>query len=91
MRTNDAAAATTKKLRKQAILAEYFRTLSDEDLRLAVRFVAGWTSGIDRVRVLNVGWVQVSRVILDLLQLDPLVYHDLVAKSGEIGQALSRL
>ena len=38
---NDAAAATTKKLQKQAILAEYFRTLDDEDLRLAIRFAAG--------------------------------------------------
>ena len=35
---NDAAAATTKKLQKQAILAEYFRTLDDEDLRLSVRY-----------------------------------------------------
>ena len=33
---NDAAAATTKKLQKQAILANYFRTLDDDDLRRAV-------------------------------------------------------
>jgi len=36
---NDAAAATTKKLQKYAILAEYFRSLSDEDLRSRVRTV----------------------------------------------------
>ena len=39
---NDAAASTTKKLRKQAIVAEYLRSLEqDEDLRLAVRFAEG--------------------------------------------------
>jgi DNA ligase-1 len=88
---NDSAAATTKKLQKQAILAEYFRTLTDEDLRLAVRFVVGWPSGLRGVRVLNVGWALVSAVSVELLGLDPRTYHDLVVKSGEIGEALSRV
>ena len=88
---NDAAASTTKKLQKQAILAEYFRKLDEEDLRLAVRFTAGWTTGAGGVRVLNVGWSLVSQVVLDLLRLDPHTYHDLVVRSGEIGEALARV
>ena len=40
-RANDSAAGTTKKLAKQAALAGYFKSLADEDLRLAVRFAAG--------------------------------------------------
>jgi DNA ligase-1 len=87
---NDAAASTTKKLQKQAVLAEYFRKLDEDDLRLAVRFTAGWTTGLDGVRVLNVGWSLVSQVVLDLLKLDPRTYHDLVVTSGEIGEALAR-
>ena len=34
---NDGAAGTGSKLKKQAILGEYFRGLSEDDLRLAVR------------------------------------------------------
>ena len=37
----DAVAAVAGKLEKQRILAEYFRELEDDDLRLAVRFAAG--------------------------------------------------
>jgi DNA ligase-1 len=90
-RVNDAAAATTKKLQKYAILAGYFRTLADDDLRLAVRFAAGrHFAGTDE-RVIGVGGAIVSDVILALLKLDPDHFHDVVVKSGEIGDALSRL
>jgi len=89
-KVNDAAAATTKKLQKQAILSEYFRRLEDDDLRLAVRFTAGWTAGLSSVRVLSVGWSLVSTAVLDLLKLDLRTYHDLVVSSGEIGEALAR-
>jgi DNA ligase-1 len=90
-RTNDAAAATTKKLQKYAILAEYFRTLEDSDLRHAVRFAAGRTFAATDERVLSVGGAIVSDVVLDLLRLDPRVYHDAVVSSGEIGEALAKL
>src|SRR4051812_6784980 len=88
---NDAAAATTKKLLKQAILAEYFRTLEDDDLRLAVRFAAGRAFAGTDERVLNVGWSIVSEVVLGMLRLDPRAYYDVVVKSGEIGEALAKL
>src|SRR4051812_17181475 len=62
---NDAAAATTKKLQKHAILAEYFRGLDDdEDLRRAVRFAAGRPFAATDERVLNVGGALVSEVLL---------------------------
>src|SRR6188768_1323607 len=91
-RVNDAAAATTKKLHKQAILGEYFRSIADdEDLRRAVRFAAGRTFAATDERVLAVGGAIVSDVVLDLLRVDPREYHDVVVSSGEIGEALSRL
>ena len=90
-RANDGAAATPKKLQKQSILAEYFRSLSETDLRLAVRYASGRTFAATDERVLNVGWRIVSTVILDLLRLDPHAYHDLVVRSGEIGEALSQV
>jgi DNA ligase-1 len=90
-RMNDAAAATTKKLQKYAILAEYFRSLEDDDLRLAVRFVAGRTFAGTDERVIAVGGAIVSDVVLDLLKVDPQVYSQAVVSSGEIGEALAKL
>ena len=88
---NDAAAATTKKLQKYAILAEYFRRLEDDDLRLAVRFAAGRTFAATDERVTAVGGAIVSDVILRLLRVDGQEYYDTVVASGEIGEALSKL
>ena len=86
---NDGAAATSSKLQKQSILAEYFRKLDESDLRLAARYAAGRTFAATDERVLNVGWSIVSDVVLSILRLDPRAYHDLVVHSGEIGEALS--
>lgn len=88
---NDAAAATTKKLEKQAILSAYFRELEEADLRLAVRYAAGRPFASTDERTLNVGWASVSDALIELLQVDPVAFHDLVVKSGEIGEALSQL
>jgi DNA ligase-1 len=87
---NDAAASTTKKLQKQTILADYFRTLDETDLRLAVRFAAGRHFAATDERVLNAGWSKVSDVVLSLLKLDPREFHSLIIRNGEIGEALAR-
>jgi DNA ligase-1 len=86
---NDGAAATPKKLQKQSILADYLRLLSETDLSLAVRYAAGRPFAASDERVLNVGWSIVSDVILDMLKLEPHAYHELVVRSGEIGEALA--
>jgi DNA ligase-1 len=89
---NDAAAATTKKLQKQAALAEYFRGLDERDLRLAVRFAGGRAFAATDERVLNVGGSLVSDVVLSaVLKIDPASYWEQVTRSGEIGNALSEL
>ena len=90
-RINDAAAATTRKLQKYAVLAEYFRRLEDDDLRRALRYAGGRTFAGTDERTLAVGGAIVSDVILRLLRVDPRHYHDTVVASGEIGEALSRL
>jgi DNA ligase-1 len=90
-RVNDAAGATTKKLQKYAILAEYFRTLGDDDLRLAVSYAGGWAFATTDERVLAVGGAIVSDVTLRLLRVDRRHYHDTVVSSGEIGEALAKL
>jgi len=85
---NDAAAATTKKLQKQAVLSEYFRTLDEQDLRLAVRYAAGRAFASTDERVLNVGGAIVGEVVRSLLKLDPAALHELYIRHGELGNAL---
>jgi DNA ligase-1 len=89
---NDAAATTTRKLEKHAILADYFRSIeSDDDLRLAVRFAAGMPFAATDERVLNVGGALVSEVVLEILGIDPRNYSDLVRRSGEIGEGIAKV
>jgi len=85
---SDAAAATTRKLQKQAILADYFRGLLETDLRLAVRFAAGRAFATTDERVLNVGGALMSDAVLAILDLSPQELHKRSVASGEIGEAL---
>jgi DNA ligase-1 len=87
---NDAAAATSKKLQKQAILADYFLELGDDaDLRLAVRYAAGSVFPSTDERVLNVGGALMSDAVLSLVDLTPHELHALSIRSGEIGEAMA--
>src|SRR5215208_424910 len=88
---NDAAAATTKKLQKQRILAEYFRPLDDQDLVLAVRFSSGRSFGATDERVLGVSGAIVSDAVLRLIKIDPREFHALAVRHGEIGDALATI
>jgi DNA ligase-1 len=86
---NDAAAATTKKLQKQAALSAYFAGLDERDLRLAVRYAGGRAFAATDGRVLNVGGAIVGEVVLALLKLDRSALHDVYLRHGELGNALT--
>jgi DNA ligase 1 len=53
--TAEAVAATTKKLKKAALLGEYFQQLDDEDLPRAARYLAGQQFALNDARTTNVG------------------------------------
>lgn len=84
----DAVAAVSGKLEKQRILADYFRGLEDDDLRLAVRYSAGRPFPATDERVLAVGGSIVWNLLLELLPIDPATLRQLTISSGEVGQAL---
>jgi DNA ligase-1 len=88
-RVNDAAAATSKKLEKQRILAEYLRGLDAVDLPRAVRFAGGRSFAANDERVLGASGAIVSDVVVGLLRIDPAEFHRLSIRSGEMGEALS--
>jgi DNA ligase-1 len=90
-RINDAAAATTKKLQKQKILADYLQSLDETDLRLAVRFAGGRAFATTDQRVLGVSGAIVGETILRIYGIDVREFHSLVIRFGEVGEALSHI
>src|SRR5262245_50728117 len=88
---NDRASATTKKLAKQQLLAEYFRALDDQDLPIAVRFCAGRAFAATDERVLGVSGAIISDVVLRITKMEPRAFYDLAVKHGEMGEALSTI
>ncbi|HEX5692080.1 MAG TPA: hypothetical protein VFX76_18825, partial [Roseiflexaceae bacterium] len=67
----DRLAATTKKLEKAALLKDYLAGLSDTDLVLVARFLAGRPFALADERVLQVGWAIVRDVVCELSGLAP--------------------
>src|SRR5256885_8734353 len=54
---------STSKLKKIGFLAEYLRTLSEEDLRAAAVFFTGRPFPLTDARTLNVGWSAIMNEI----------------------------
>ncbi|MFN2484120.1 MAG: ATP-dependent DNA ligase [Candidatus Limnocylindria bacterium] len=86
----DAAAATTSKLRKRAVLADYLRALRDEDLRIACTFLAGrpLPGADDR---LGLGWVQVSAALTGLAGVDVERFGDSYLRHSDLGDVAGEL
>jgi DNA ligase 1 len=87
----EAVAATTKKLTKSAILAEYLPTLSDDDLALACRFFAGAPFAAHDERVLQVGGAVIRDAVLAITGTDVATWHRLTVEWGESGLAAAQV
>ena len=89
---NDAAAATTKKLEKQAILAAHLRALeSDEDLRRAAHFAGGHAFAQTDERTTGVSGATFGEVVRARFGLSPDDWRDRSVRHGEAGEALAAL
>ncbi len=86
---NDAAAATSKKLEKQRILADYFSALAEADLPTAVRFASGRIFAANDQRALGASGAAVSEAVVPLLRMEAVDFRALAVRSGEIGEALA--
>src|SRR5829696_9421120 len=80
-------AATTKKLEKAALLKGYLAALSDADLALVARFLAGRPFALADERVLNVGWAVVRDAICVISGSTPDAFGALATRMGEAGAA----
>jgi len=89
--TADAVSATTKRLQKLAILAEYLAPLADGDLAVACRFLSGNPFSFSDERTLSLGFSAVSSVLLELSGILVEEYNPLVVSLGDAGDVAARI
>jgi DNA ligase-1 len=87
----DTVAATSGKLEKQRRLAGYFKGLSDDDLRRAVRYAAGRAFAATDERVLGASGAAITDAVLDAWSIDYPAYRAAAIARGEIGEAVAEL
>jgi DNA ligase-1 len=90
-RTADAVTATSKRLEKLAILAEYLAPMGDADLSIACRFLSGQPFPPSDERTLNVGFSMASTVLIELSSVAPDEYGQLVVRLGDMGDVAERI
>ncbi len=90
-RVADAVGATSKRVEKLAVLAEYLGSLDDDDLAVACRFLSGQPFSSSDERTLNVGFSMASTVLVELSGTDPHQYNELVVRLGDMGDVAERI
>ncbi len=84
----DQIAASTGKLKKVDLLAEYFRSLSEKALALASVFLSGRPFGRkEEIRALNVGWAITRRALLEATNRSEAEYRQVARGQGDSGRA----
>lgn len=83
----EAAAGESSRLKKQQVLAQWFRELGDEDLMVAVRLVAGHLVEPGSVGGgLQVGWALVRRVLVELAGCSEAEYRAVSRTQNDAGR-----
>jgi DNA ligase-1 len=89
--TAEAIAGTTSKLKKIGFLADYFRTLNEDDLRAAAVFFTGKPFALTDARTLNVGWSALVSAVQDLSGASDEDIHQIYLDRGDLGEMAERL
>ncbi len=87
----DRLAATTKKLEKRALIAEYLRSLSLEDAARAALYLAGTPFPETDRRTLNAGGSLLSRALAEVSEADRAAMHAAYRRHGDLGAAAEDL
>ena len=83
--TAEQVGATTKRLEKAAILGAYFTALSDDDLRHAARYFAGYTFPLRDQRTTNVGGAALLAAIIAVSGADETTVRQRLVALGDAG------
>jgi len=87
----DALAATTKKLEKRALIAEYLRALDVQDAARAALYLSGTPFSETDGRVLNVGGALLSKALATISEADQQAMHAAYRRHGDLGAAAEDL
>src|SRR5262245_5448553 len=89
--TADAIAGTTSKLKKIGYLADYFRTLDEDDLRAVAVFFTGRPFALTDARTLNVGWSALMNSVQQISGASDEDIHQAYLARGDLGEMAERL
>lgn len=84
----EAVGATTKKLEKAAILADYFPTLADDDLVRAARYYGARPFALHDQRKLNVGSAQLRDALIAVYPTELEAVRALPDRFGDMGDVV---
>jgi DNA ligase 1 len=84
-KAGSAIGSTSATLEKARILAAYFRTLDDDDLRRAAVFMSGRAFSPSKRRTLGLGWAAVSKAVSSLSGRDEDELGRIFSKHSDIG------
>src|SRR5258708_12310967 len=84
-KAGSAVGATSATLEKARILAAYFRTLDDDDLRRAAVFMSGRAFSPSKRRTLGLGWAAVSKTVSSISGRDEEELGRLFRKHSDLG------
>ncbi|HSS95328.1 MAG TPA: ATP-dependent DNA ligase [Candidatus Dormibacteraeota bacterium] len=84
-RTGAAVGGTSATLEKTRLLAAYFASLTDDDLRRAATFMSGRAFGPSQRRTLGLGWAAVSKVVSAISARDDDELQGLFRKHSDLG------
>jgi ATP-dependent DNA ligase I len=82
----ESIAATPAKLEKVRLLAEYLRTLSDNQLPIAVVYFTGRAFAQSDLRTLQIGWSVIVRALLGATKIGDVELHRIAASHGDLGK-----
>ena len=88
---NDALTATTKKLEKRALIADYLHSLPIQDAGRAALWLAGTPLAETDPRILNIGGSLLSKAIAQLAAANPAALSAAYRRHGDIGAAAADL
>src|SRR5207249_11994092 len=82
--TAEAIGGNSSKLKKIAFLADYLRTLSEDNLRAAAVFFTGRPFALTDARTLNVGWSALVNAVQDLSGASDEDIHQIYLDRGDL-------
>src|SRR5437773_187220 len=82
----ESIAATSAKLEKVRLLAEYLRALKSDQLSIVTTYLTGRAFAQSDLRTLQVGWAVIYRALAAATKISDAEFHRIAASHGDLGK-----